>query len=822
MLAQVLSRPSKTVWNPLAKQYVEPDTTFLLDPDGDTAAGIPIGQNGSIGFGGLLYAVDSAAPNIIAGKYRKGIQPSASTNSWVWQPVDELLPPAEWTIEQWVAADADWTTLTSQQWILGYNANHNYVLFQINGSRVTVQIVHSQNAANLASYTATAQPAGTFSSGTYQANVFHSIAATFKSGTLTLYLDAVQIAQTTGIVPPTLVGQNSTQDGLKLATGVSNGSASHLTISDLRISRKARVPNVAMTKPTDLNSIVVANTTTGATVQKLNGSAKAPTGGTKAPLAAAAATSKAQAGLGTVRTDKFLEVTPILAGGTPDATHPTVGQSGLFCYDWQVVDREMDWIVNKFGAEPILTIGGVPQILGGSVAPYSNTDFTLSASAQAPDTLGTITFTSATTAVTIPGEFTAVVAGGGTNRYAFTNRGTNSLTGVTLISGTAGASIAAGATVHVGKLTGGFAYNSSAAPGPSNNNSSFASIAADLVHHVRTGLGYTSAVYWDLWNEPDQPGEWTGVTQFADYSALYQAVVTAVKAVAPSVKFGGPGVSSAELTTPRTTWIQGLINFCATNSLPLDYVHFHWYEAGFPLLLNIKLQIAAWATAAGIATPEVFIGEWNWQDSNIGFDPGTGKYPFFQPTSASNGSNTPPTLGSQGRIDFAANDYNAAFHAVGMIAMGTPGGAQITRAAAYTGNDTSFFDASSVPQPRYNVMRMWGMAVGNSVLNLTSTDLDAGMHVQASKDISGKVYVLIANLHYRELKPSYPVTVDVSAFGLADGTNVTAYAVDDTHSNAYDTLGATSTLQTITVPALSAGKVSLRVRPRSVTRLIIG
>ena len=70
-----------------------------------------------------------------------------------------------------------------------------------------------------------------------------------------------------------------------------------------------------------------------------------------------------------IRTGKLINATPIKAGG-PDPAHPSMGISGAYSYDWQVVDRTMRYL-QRLGVAPYLSVSSTPQILGGTAPPLS-------------------------------------------------------------------------------------------------------------------------------------------------------------------------------------------------------------------------------------------------------------------------------------------------------------------------------------------------------------------------------------------------------------------------------------------------------------------
>lgn len=77
--------------------------------------------------------------------------------------------------------------------------------------------------------------------------------------------------------------------------------------------------------------------------------------------------------------------------------------------------------------------------------------------------------------------------------------------------------------------------------------------------------------YFEVWNEPNLSAFFTG-TQ-ADYFALYDATVTAIKAVDEAYRVGGP--ASAGLK--EGAWIHEMIAHCAETGVPVDFLSTHSY-----------------------------------------------------------------------------------------------------------------------------------------------------------------------------------------------------------------------------------------------------
>ncbi len=94
-----------------------------------------------------------------------------------------------------------------------------------------------------------------------------------------------------------------------------------------------------------------------------------------------------------------------------------------------------------------------------------------------------------------------------------------------------------------------------------------------FTRHATRRYGTTEVQKWyfEVWNEPNLKGFFSGTQQ--EYFALYDASVAAVKAVDPAYRVGGPGTAGLD----TGTWVAELIDHCATNNIPLDFITTHAY-----------------------------------------------------------------------------------------------------------------------------------------------------------------------------------------------------------------------------------------------------
>lgn len=85
----------------------------------------------------------------------------------------------------------------------------------------------------------------------------------------------------------------------------------------------------------------------------------------------------------------------------------------------------------------------------------------------------------------------------------------------------------------------------------------------------RYGIKVVRNWYFEVWNEPNLVGFWTG--GMGGYFQMYQVVYEAVKSVDASLKVGGP-------STAHSVWLSDLLNFGVKNNCMPDYIIGHIYN----------------------------------------------------------------------------------------------------------------------------------------------------------------------------------------------------------------------------------------------------
>ena len=85
----------------------------------------------------------------------------------------------------------------------------------------------------------------------------------------------------------------------------------------------------------------------------------------------------------------------------------------------------------------------------------------------------------------------------------------------------------------------------------------------------RYGIEEVSSWYFEVWNEPNLDF-WAGKPQQSTYWQLYDHTARALKKVNQRLRVGGPA-------TAQAAWVGALIEHCAQNNVPLDFVSSHVY-----------------------------------------------------------------------------------------------------------------------------------------------------------------------------------------------------------------------------------------------------
>ena len=105
---------------------------------------------------------------------------------------------------------------------------------------------------------------------------------------------------------------------------------------------------------------------------------------------------------------------------------------------------------------------------------------------------------------------------------------------------------------------------------PPRDYKQWATLIRKLVCHWVERYGINEVREWnfEVWNEPNLKGFWTGTHR--DYFKLYRYTCEAIKEIDSSLKLGGPA-------TAKNEWIEEFREFCERNKTPLDFISTHHY-----------------------------------------------------------------------------------------------------------------------------------------------------------------------------------------------------------------------------------------------------
>ncbi len=670
LFTTILHAAEKAVtWDPLGPLRADPDT--LLMPDLTSVESVE--KQGGFAMG--VWQEKKAAAEIYDfGPGRSGPAFRGKVGAWTFHnwPCDGLIPGDEFTIECSFKADQPWAELWSGRGFFSVSGGNQLDVYNDKADLVIIAKHLSQPGERRL-----ALPVGQWS---LDDRKWHALGLTWKNRVLTVWLDGKQAGQLKDVPWGPLWSDGTHAEGIML--GGTPGIAKWLWVSDLRISRTARIPGQPVALRPLNGSLAIDTTKPRGTVPPHLLGALHPTTIDKPGVISQ--------GLQVIRTDKILVATPMKRGGT-DAAHPSKGRSGRFAYDWQVCDRTMDWMKNR-KVQVFISIDATPQILGGNVPPFS-------------------------------GE----------------------------------------------QLATGLSGESGFGPIPPNNLEDWTAIVGDLVHHIRVERK-DSVLWWGVWNEPAEGGFWNaGLDPYLD---LYAATVKAVRAVDPQARVGGPEVAGPWDSEKGITFIQALINRCAKDGLPIDFISYHDYIGSLLTPEQVQAKVAEWSKAAGLATPPpLLIGEFNWAAEN-----------FYL----------------QGKPNFNQGMWHLrAFGAAYTTAF-------LTRLVALGGIESLIFSHTSYGDPRtggwfstqlmgpkaerwapFNALVGWKSTMAGELLATPDLDLPPGVFAAASRDAkTGRIGVALANYGFAQRQER---KVSLLLSGLRSGTcTMRRHLVDPTHSSRWD------------------------------------
>lgn len=360
---RVTRQLAAAAWDPNVQQFAEADTVLLAD----------LTDLASINAqGGVLQSPSNTPQDAADYSFetddlgQSAIRPlGTNSGTHVFYPLDGLIAGDEFTVEmRAMHPTLDWTAVSSRTlfslecaafslpWLMhsatsGLSATWNLYPGDTTGRATGISVTQSLAGLGLT------------------AGTWHSVAMVLAADVVKLYVDGVLRKTVAGVVLPDTASDRTDRVGLTIGGRV--GSASGFAVSGVRVSRTARVPG-ATTVLRSLTGHLDVDTTSNA------GAIPAGViGALGMPPWVGADFDQINGAVRMMRIASLVNASPIKAGGT-DATHPTLGQSGSYSYDWQVVDRTLTEAV-RLGSRLFINLDRAPQILGGA-APLSGVDLT--------------------------------------------------------------------------------------------------------------------------------------------------------------------------------------------------------------------------------------------------------------------------------------------------------------------------------------------------------------------------------------------------------------------------------------------------------------
>jgi len=109
---------------------------------------------------------------------------------------------------------------------------------------------------------------------------------------------------------------------------------------------------------------------------------------------------------------------------------------------------------------------------------------------------------------------------------------------------------------------------------PPKDYDKWASLVKATVNHWISRYGADEVITWpmEVWNEPNLDVFWKDA-DMEEYFKLYEVSVRAVKSCNDKIRVGGPAICGVD----DERWLKCFLEFCSSNSVPLDFVTRHCY-----------------------------------------------------------------------------------------------------------------------------------------------------------------------------------------------------------------------------------------------------
>ena len=149
---------------------------------------------------------------------------------------------------------------------------------------------------------------------------------------------------------------------------------------------------------------------------------------------------------------------------------------------------------------------------------------------------------------------------------------------------------------------------------PPSDFNKWATICLQIVKHYNAGWKngfYYNINHWEVWNEPDLDNYWTGTPQ--QFYNLYKKTALKIKTYDANLKVGAAGFSNID----NTKFINPFLDSISTNSIPIDFISYHYYNFGNPYFYTLQQQkLQTLLSHYGLSHLDTYLTEWNHYEYN--------------------------------------------------------------------------------------------------------------------------------------------------------------------------------------------------------------
>ena len=301
--------------------------------------------------------------------------------------------------------------------------------------------------------------------------------------------------------------------------------------------------------------------------------------------------------------------------------------------------------------------------------------------------------------------------------------------------------------------------------------------------------------YWEVWNEPDYDGFWSG-TDMSKYYTLYDNTVDALTSVLPNVLVGGPATTGPDK-------IKGFLQHCKSAGKRVTFASSHCYPGGSATgtsadaagLTNDNNTRVSGITGAGYTTADVksFNTEWNSSYSGQGNNVGDATASMDNHWNVGFILKAAKLLSDKNSGDTPALDVFSYWALTDVFdeSSGTDGSYMIGKAYPF-GYVFGLITVQGMRKAAFNAFKLLNYTGPKRLQSSGGTGNDGIDAMATTSDAGDSLQILVYN-YYAKLNTASgsgdSVTINVSNLPSALANQkvyVTQFLVDETHSNPYN------------------------------------